>query len=271
MILSNRAEAAQLYSAAGFSIRNDQPVNRCGKPAKPRVTFVDLNGDKRPEALFIDVDAACYAGSGRYFAVLIKDGTSWRPIISSIGSIEALSSRTVGWLDMRVSDSSCVRDHRYDGRTYKPTASCPGRAVATAPRAAQPAPGTAPDKNVATTLQAADEAAAFKVAGFTKRGGAWRSGCNDPGTASYSPGAIDKVDDLNGDGLPDVWELANGTDPYTPDADADPGGPHPSTFSVFRKRDFRLLWSAQLVSTIGTALTDLAAKSSPSSPSVSPP
>jgi CRP-like cAMP-binding protein/predicted MFS family arabinose efflux permease len=36
-------------------------------------------------------------------------------------------------------------------------------------------------------------------------------------------------------------------------------GPSPSTFSVFRKRDFRLLWSAQLVSTIGTALTDLAA------------
>jgi CRP-like cAMP-binding protein/sugar phosphate permease len=28
---------------------------------------------------------------------------------------------------------------------------------------------------------------------------------------------------------------------------------------VFRKRDFRLLWSAQLVSTVGTALTDLAA------------
>jgi len=35
--------------------------------------------------------------------------------------------------------------------------------------------------------------------------------------------------------------------------------PGPSPFSVFRKRDFRLLWSAQLVSTIGTALTDLAA------------
>ena len=37
------------------------------------------------------------------------------------------------------------------------------------------------------------------------------------------------------------------------------GGPAPSPFSVFRKRDFRLLWSAQLVSTVGTALTDLAA------------
>jgi len=35
--------------------------------------------------------------------------------------------------------------------------------------------------------------------------------------------------------------------------------PKPSPFAVFRKRDFRLLWSAQLVSTIGTALTDLAA------------
>jgi len=41
--------------------------------------------------------------------------------------------------------------------------------------------------------------------------------------------------------------------------DADTVLPRPSPFSVFRKRDFRLLWSAQLVSTIGTALTDLAA------------
>jgi len=44
-------------------------------------------------------------------------------------------------------------------------------------------------------------------------------------------------------------------DPAAPAA----AGPAPSAFSVFRKRDFRLLWSAQLVSTVGTALTDLAA------------
>jgi MFS family permease len=53
------------------------------------------------------------------------------------------------------------------------------------------------------------------------------------------------------------------------DASAEPAAPEaapveaarpaPSPFSVFHKRDFRLLWSAQLVSTIGTALTDLAA------------
>src|SRR3954463_12433960 len=33
----------------------------------------------------------------------------------------------------------------------------------------------------------------------------------------------------------------------------------PSMFAVFKKRDFSLLWTAQLVSTIGSSLTDLAA------------
>ena len=36
-------------------------------------------------------------------------------------------------------------------------------------------------------------------------------------------------------------------------------GPAPSMFAVFRKRDFSLLWLAQLVSTAGSSLTDLAA------------
>ena len=36
-------------------------------------------------------------------------------------------------------------------------------------------------------------------------------------------------------------------------------GPAPSMFAVFRRRDFSLLWLAQLISTAGSALTDLAA------------
>jgi CRP-like cAMP-binding protein/sugar phosphate permease len=58
-----------------------------------------------------------------------------------------------------------------------------------------------------------------------------------------------------------VTDAATGTaEPSPPpDTDSSAGIQGPSTFSVFRKRDFRLLWSAQLVSTIGTALTDLAA------------
>ena len=38
---------------------------------------------------------------------------------------------------------------------------------------------------------------------------------------------------------------------------ASPAGP--SMFAIFRKRDFSLMWTAQLVSTIGSSLTDLAA------------
>jgi len=204
------AEAAQLYSAAGFQIVNDQPVNRCRKPAKPRVTFVDINGDKRPEALFVDADADCYAPSGRYFSVLTKEGARWRSIIGGSGSIQALSTRTAGWLDMRVTDAGCARNHRFDGRAYAAATDCSGRALGVTPQTAQSVPPPTGKASVAT-LQAADEAAAFKAAGFTKRGGAWRSGCNDPGTASYSPGSIAKVADVNGDGLPEVVLTEGGT------------------------------------------------------------
>jgi hypothetical protein len=51
-----------------------------------------------------------------------------------------------------------------------------------------------------STLSAADEAAAFRAAGFTRVGGQWKA-CEDPGTASYTQGAIEQVVDLNGDGL----------------------------------------------------------------------
>ncbi|HSL32527.1 MAG TPA: MFS transporter, partial [Candidatus Limnocylindrales bacterium] len=40
---------------------------------------------------------------------------------------------------------------------------------------------------------------------------------------------------------------------------ASPTPPAPSMFAVFRRRDFRYLWLAQLVSTAGSALTDIAA------------
>jgi MFS family permease len=43
-----------------------------------------------------------------------------------------------------------------------------------------------------------------------------------------------------------------------PDVAATPANP-PSMFAIFRKRDFRFLWTGQLVSTIGSSLTDLAA------------
>ena len=52
------------------------------------------------------------------------------------------------------------------------------------------------------TLSPADEAAAFKAAGFKLKGKQWRA-CDDP-SPSYTPGAVGEVRDLNGDGLPEV-------------------------------------------------------------------
>jgi len=48
-------------------------------------------------------------------------------------------------------------------------------------------------------LLPADQAAAFRAAGFKKVGTQWR-GCGDPGSSGYVPGSIDMVKDLNGDG-----------------------------------------------------------------------
>lgn len=72
-----------------------------------------------------------------------------------------------------------------------------GTAVAPAGSAAIAAasPGAASTK----ALDAADQAAVFKAAGFKKQGSKWRS-CDDPSAS----GSIEQLADLNGDGLPDA-------------------------------------------------------------------
>lgn len=67
-----------------------------------------------------------------------------------------------------------------------------------APLAAEPA-----------QLSAADQAAAFKAAGFTLKGKRWQM-CDDP-TPTYTPGNIDSVRDLNGDGRPEAVITEGGT------------------------------------------------------------
>ena len=52
-------------------------------------------------------------------------------------------------------------------------------------------------------LPVADQAKAFRAAGFTQKRGTWQA-CGDLGTASYGPGKIETLADLNGDGRPDA-------------------------------------------------------------------
>lgn len=59
------------------------------------------------------------------------------------------------------------------------------------------------------SLKPADEAAAFKAAGFRLQGKRWQA-CDDP-TATYEPGAIREVRDLNGDGRPEALITEGGS------------------------------------------------------------
>ncbi|AEG50778.1 hypothetical protein Sphch_3163 [Sphingobium chlorophenolicum L-1] len=54
-----------------------------------------------------------------------------------------------------------------------------------------------------SNLSPADRAAAFRAGGFKPVGKQWRA-CGDPGTPSYSPGNMETVRDLNGDGRPEA-------------------------------------------------------------------
>ncbi len=60
-------------------------------------------------------------------------------------------------------------------------------------------------------LSDSDRDAAFRAAGFAQKGGHWRSACEDPGTPSYTPGAIETVLDGNGDGRPEAVVTEGGT------------------------------------------------------------
>ena len=183
----SRAEAMALYAAGGFPISADgkSPTNRCGRPANPRITFIDLNGDKVKDALFTDADTgACYGPDKRFFAMAVKEKNgNWRGLGGWAGTAQAVGSDRNGWLSIVWTSNGEKRPLAYNGTSY------------TAETAAPPPP--APDS--------ARDAAIFRAAGFKQTRRGWESGCDDPSAgAPYDPGAIDQVKDLNGDGRPEA-------------------------------------------------------------------
>lgn len=201
----SKAEAAQLYAAGGFPIVNDQPTDACGAPARPSIRFIDMNGDRRAEALFLH-HSACAAPEKATFGIAAKgtDGR-WRKLVAGNGTVRALPTRTGGWLDLEWTHGGRTDPLRYNGSLYVVTGG-KDKAAAIAPSTA-PKPAPAP----ATTAAPSGDAAIFRAAGFTRRGNQWRSGCDDPGTISYSPGTIEKRTDLNGDGRPEAVVTEGGS------------------------------------------------------------
>lgn len=192
----SRAEAMQLYPAGGFPISadGDHPTNRCGAKASPRITFVDMNGDKRKEALFID-NGPCYKPDGRWYAIATQDANGrWRRILEGEGTVTTTGTAFKGWFVLAATGAGRTVRLHYDGTAYQPVdrpklAASPAATVAAAP----PPPATG-------------DALIFFAAGMKRVGDHWESGCNegnDPGN-SYSPAEISERKDFNGDGLVDA-------------------------------------------------------------------
>ncbi len=67
----------------------------------------------------------------------------------------------------------------------------------------------APPASAATKAR---DAAIFKAAGFKPLKGRWESGCNDATAgAPYTPGTVESVRDLNGDGRPEALVTEEGS------------------------------------------------------------
>jgi hypothetical protein len=212
----SKAEATQLYTAAGFPIVANRPTNRCGAAASPGTRFVDLNGDRRPEVLFVDANPACYKEGATYFAILTKDSAIWRLVASGEGAIKAKPTRTGGWFDMTVTARGVVQELAYDGSRYSAA-----RSAAGTPPASQASVGgnvsaiawKLPKK--AASLTAAERNALFRSAGFVQRGGEWK-GCDGGSDASIDDESVNggAIQDLNGDGRPEVIVTDQGTACY---------------------------------------------------------
>jgi len=210
----SEAEGVRLFAAAGFRIGSGTALNLCGQPARPKLAFVDLNGDGRPEAIAIDRNAACYGAPGDWFTVVMKDASGrWRAIMRDTGVLTWEKTRTRGWVDARRSGGGrCDRIARFDGSGYIPSSACVA-SVAQAPAQAQaparaqagaPSAGSAPAAN---NMTVAERAAIFRAAGLKQKGADW-VGCDGNTKASIEK---DDVRDINGDGNLDAVITERGT------------------------------------------------------------
>jgi hypothetical protein len=192
-------EAAAMLRAAGYTVQANQILNACGRPARPRPAAVDLNGDGRPEAVVLDMDPACFGGSGEAFSVIQKQGPAeWSLVGAGRGRIKLLDSRTNGWRDYTLEGPGCQRTWTFQpGQGYLSLKPCPGEGGAPTAATAPPTPSGS----------AADRAAAYRAAGFTPTRGKYIA-CDKTSELQI------EFRDLNGDGRTDAVITDGGTECY---------------------------------------------------------
>ncbi|GAB4067255.1 hypothetical protein KHC28_04470 [Ancylobacter sonchi] len=136
------ADALQLMTAAGMSLKGGKVVNPCGRPTDPKVKFIDLDGDGRQEAVSQDRDPACYgAKPGIQSKVLARDRAGrWVAIGTVPGVVKPLGTRAHGWADFTLEGKGCQPVWHFDRQRYQ-AANCPPVAP---PVAAVPAKPAAP-------------------------------------------------------------------------------------------------------------------------------
>lgn len=191
-------EAAAMVTAAGFEVRGGQILNPCGRPAQPRPTAVDLNGDGRPEAIITDVDPACYGGKEAFTVVQRRGPTSWAAVGAGRGRIRLLDTRTAGWRDYTLEGPGCQRVWNYTAEQgYISPRPCPGEGGTRPQTVAPPPPPPAGS--------AVQRAAAFQAAGFRPTRGKYLA-CDPRAELGI------EIRDLNGDGRPDAMITNYGTE-----------------------------------------------------------
>ena len=205
----------QLFGLAGFQVIKNRPANRCGTPANPGVTMLDMNGDaQKNEALIVDA-GPCYAPDNVFFALAARTapGQPWRLLYSHTGKVRAITTATQGWRDLEYTSAGKVVPLRYTGNVYAPVGAAPVKAGAPAAPAAAPAP-VAPSAALLSpstkpaALTPAQRTAIFKATSAVKKGAKWIICTDDPDAEGIS---VDSVQDLNGDGRAEAVVIEGGT------------------------------------------------------------
>ncbi|WP_338468326.1 hypothetical protein RXV95_07200 [Novosphingobium sp. ZN18A2] len=213
-----RAEVMELFRAGGFAPAQGYAgvLDRCGDKARPRVRFVDLNGDKQAEALFNDT-GACYGADRQWLAIASRVNGTWEPLLGVTGTAKGLQSSTNGWQDILwTSDNTQHRLH-FDGARYvDESGAAPVATPAFVPAArsetpeANPSPvinGKLPSGVNAAVLSPAQFAAIMQAGGYTRTGTVWQ-GCG--GSTTIERKDVE-LSDLNGDGTPEAIVNEEGT------------------------------------------------------------